>query len=606
VALAAAVFAGSLFFRLATFSITNDDYLHLSLAQQVILGDLPVRDFVDPGELLYYHVSAAAQVLFGRNLRSEVLLDLLMLSTGYALVYVLAFRATRSHVLGVLTTFVIVLLVPRLYSYPKVVLYAAALTLLWQYADDRRVQRLLGISLFTAVAFLFRHDHGAGIGGAAVALLVASHWREGWRPALRRVALYGVATAVALLPFFVFLQVNGGIVHYVRNALETGRAEYQRTVGDFPVFHVERAGIVPVPKLVAPRIAIRWADGTDEQTRRALVERLSLSAGTDRGGGTWQYDLDDRSRRNLSAIVGDPHVEDTSGIDRSRLFLTTWVHEPNVDAWFYYLTVVLPPLALVALALAALGAPAPLMTQETPKMIAAVVMAMFMHGYLLRAASDSAIADVSALTAVVGAWLLAKGLGLGRDRRWRLGWPLLRVTATVAVLGVTAIAASLSDGGRLLGQVARGGGAIVPVGRALEAMKRSAAPFDDDGARYLFACTAETDRVLVTTYAPAIHYQSGRGFAGGRPYFVLSFAASPAWEEFSLARLVAQRVPIVLTPGDEAMRVFAGSAPRIGAYVRAHYREAGEVDFGGAPFTVLADRRITPSGTFGADGLPCY
>ena len=35
--------------RLATFEIGNDDYLHLSVAQQLLLGDVPVRDFIDPG-----------------------------------------------------------------------------------------------------------------------------------------------------------------------------------------------------------------------------------------------------------------------------------------------------------------------------------------------------------------------------------------------------------------------------------------------------------------------------------------------------------------------------------------------------------------------------
>ena len=69
--------------RLATFEIGNDDYLHLSVAQQLLLGDVPVRDFIDPGELLFNYTSAAAQALGGHNMRSEVLLDVANPATAH-------------------------------------------------------------------------------------------------------------------------------------------------------------------------------------------------------------------------------------------------------------------------------------------------------------------------------------------------------------------------------------------------------------------------------------------------------------------------------------------------------------------------------------------
>jgi hypothetical protein len=75
----AILFVALFLFRIATASITNDDYLHLSTAQQVVLGAVPVRDFLDPGELLFYSTSAAGQVLHGRSLLSEVLVDAFLL-----------------------------------------------------------------------------------------------------------------------------------------------------------------------------------------------------------------------------------------------------------------------------------------------------------------------------------------------------------------------------------------------------------------------------------------------------------------------------------------------------------------------------------------------
>src|SRR5512147_2919289 len=100
----AALFAALFFFRLATATITNDDYLHLSTAQQLLLGAMPVRDFLDPGELLFYSTSAAAQSLLGRSVLSEVLLDAALLSIGQVLVFALAARAAGSRIVGLVAT----------------------------------------------------------------------------------------------------------------------------------------------------------------------------------------------------------------------------------------------------------------------------------------------------------------------------------------------------------------------------------------------------------------------------------------------------------------------------------------------------------------------
>ena len=51
-------------FRLTSLrDLTNDHYMHLSWAQQVLLGSLPGRDFVDPGMPLAWGLSAIGQAL---------------------------------------------------------------------------------------------------------------------------------------------------------------------------------------------------------------------------------------------------------------------------------------------------------------------------------------------------------------------------------------------------------------------------------------------------------------------------------------------------------------------------------------------------------------
>src|SRR5262245_9156690 len=68
--------------RFLTFSgFNNDHYIYLAGAQQMVLGEWPVRDFVDPGWPLMYAVSAAARALFGR----ELWVELALVSGAFAL-----------------------------------------------------------------------------------------------------------------------------------------------------------------------------------------------------------------------------------------------------------------------------------------------------------------------------------------------------------------------------------------------------------------------------------------------------------------------------------------------------------------------------------------
>ena len=46
---------------------TNDDFLHLALAQHLLAGDVPVRDFFDNGLVLQFTLSAVSQALVGHR-----------------------------------------------------------------------------------------------------------------------------------------------------------------------------------------------------------------------------------------------------------------------------------------------------------------------------------------------------------------------------------------------------------------------------------------------------------------------------------------------------------------------------------------------------------
>ena len=52
---------------LSTVSLSNDEYVSLAGAQQMLFGEWPTRDFLDTGGPLMYAASAASQLVFGRS-----------------------------------------------------------------------------------------------------------------------------------------------------------------------------------------------------------------------------------------------------------------------------------------------------------------------------------------------------------------------------------------------------------------------------------------------------------------------------------------------------------------------------------------------------------
>jgi hypothetical protein len=67
------------------------------------------------------------------------------------------------------------------------------------------------------IAFLFRHDHGAFVGLATtVQMLSIGELRFAER--VRHLVIYGLLVLALVAPYVVFIQVNGGVVSYFRQA----------------------------------------------------------------------------------------------------------------------------------------------------------------------------------------------------------------------------------------------------------------------------------------------------------------------------------------------------------------------------------------------------
>ncbi|HEV8393928.1 MAG TPA: hypothetical protein VGQ37_06620 [Vicinamibacterales bacterium] len=216
----------------------NDHFVHLAQAWQVEAGEQPLRDFLDSGlqgarPSLTYELSALAQRLGGRTLRSEAWLTVIGVAAAAALTFV-AGAAIVPWPVALVTAVLAALLSPKLYGYPKVLALATISLLVIRYSRTPRWWRIAAMAATTAVAFLFRHDYAIYCGIAALTVLGCSGPSSGW-VRLGRAAAYAAITLLLLAPSLYWVERHAGLVAYVQNARSMSAREAQRTTLDWPV-----------------------------------------------------------------------------------------------------------------------------------------------------------------------------------------------------------------------------------------------------------------------------------------------------------------------------------------------------------------------------------
>ena len=222
-------------FRFLTFrGLTNDHYMHLAWAQQILLGEIPGRDFVEPGMPLAVALSALAQWAW-RSPVSEGILSAAMLAAAAGVTTVLIASLSRSLSAGVIAALVQVLLFPRLYSYPKILVPAVALWLLLRYAKRPSTPGLAALAAWTVAAFLFRHDLGLAAAVAIVPGIVLANMGD-MRRATTSAGVYVLLGLVMVTPYLVFLQATEGVAEHVRAAFEFGKSDSHQMIWNAPEF----------------------------------------------------------------------------------------------------------------------------------------------------------------------------------------------------------------------------------------------------------------------------------------------------------------------------------------------------------------------------------
>jgi hypothetical protein len=610
------------FYRYLSFTdFANDHFVHLSMAQQIGFGALPVRDFVERGLPLMTLVSAAGQSMLGDGLMAEVIVIATAYAASAVMAYAAAIRLSGSVLVAAAATLVPVLAFPVSYSYPKLLTVAVGFLSAWAYtvAPTRPRAALLAASI--VVAFLFRHDLGIIQAIGVVALMIGYHGVS--REAIIGVCRVAVLSLLILSPYMVWVQINEGVPTYVKDGIAFWTREAQRANW----WEVSRLELDPSRPFFerlghGPVVNVRWQAGTSDdeivkaETRHGII-RLDPNSPM-----TWQYELRRWSTTDLEQIVKDPLVADTHHIDRSRFILQVpaprgpmaWLVDlygpgeglrlhANSFVALFYLVWILPIAAAGALALTWHDA-----SPATRGLVAmTIVVQVVMSASMLRDPLTTRIRDVLVPASLLIAYLAGLAGALGR--------PLMRrATVSVALLLVLAIAAAAGEASTRAERMGVYEGAAGMRAR-MRTIRRTLSPPDHHTGKrsaaygplidYVTTCTSPNSQLLTLTFAPEVFFYAHRAFAGGQVSLTPGYFVDDRNVGLMLERVAKQDVPLVVMDSETRQEMMQYS--RLGSYVEARYHEIGRFPVGpGKEFILLADNGRTPLKRFGAQQLPCF
>jgi hypothetical protein len=643
-AIAALLVAATCSYRFLTMGgqlggFDDDEFVVASYSQQLVLGDRPTRDFIEPGRPLQHAIGAVAQLWFGPTLFSQFAISVAMIAVSTAILFLLAERASGSIPIALAVALMQVALSPRYYNYPKLLAYAVAISAIWYYIDRPTRGRLVLIGAAGALAFLLRHDHGIYVALAGVAGIAVTHWPNVRRGAQETLVLGAIALAM-VAPYLLYTQAYQRLDHYVRASIEFGQQSVSETEMHFaPGFAVDLSRPL-VEKTVAPvttaRINVRWVAGLDERTRTAREATFGLTPDNPIGPDMWNYKFDDPSRERIQAIVTDPLVTATEGIDRTTMtivlpplsrrarvlaaitstqLLPGIITEANAAAFLFYV-LLLPAIAVLVLLLSRR-----VMIDDSrwpnagAKIGVVAILAIATAVGLLRGNLGARIADASEVSGVVIAWLAAWSLA----RPTRGGRAVAVAVACVLLLASAASVQALEHVTTLIAQTGIDRGAVGvaehgrDVYRAMTAIPPAAA-WDrrERGivsiANYVHACTQPDDRIVVLGYVPELFFLSHRGFGAGAPWTLPNYFRSDVDQRAMIARIESHRVPFVFTVPEPTYTSYYGdNFPLLDQFLRREYRDAGVIEGGGKyELRLLVLRRLAPLGSDPVLDLPCF
>ena len=523
----------------------NDHFGYLAMAQQLALGELPLRDFLDHGALLHIAASAALQVIFGHQLLAEMLMCWLLIALGNTIAFYLASRLSGSYVIGFVTAVASTLVVPRAYSFPKVLLYPLAILLVWRYLDRPGLRTLSWLAGCAAAALLFRIDHGVAIFASTFAVVGAAHLFESSHRAGRELLIFSLLFLAWLSPYLLYVQFTVGLVEHASTILEFG----SRAMGASESWRFR-----PVP------MSMEFLNPSSGVTLLFNLFLLITVLAILTAIGRMAWDLRRRHRLSLHTL-------------RALAALSVWL--------------VAAPMLARDNFLARAGDVAP--------------MVMILGAWLVGELAGSVGHDPASLSSSETGHT-ATDDPPQRQRRSPIVSALRYGLGTVSLLallgavliwwgGPSAVATCVSYAWHDLGGAVRVLSASPPY---------DAYPSRRAAAEYAYECTETDDRLLVTWFAPEITFLANRRFAGDQWVYVEGFRNSLPGQYRVLRTMRQQSIPLVfMRPGDDYFRDHWGV---LAEYVAREYRRVGTLD----DVDVFASRHLSASRTFGPARLPCF
>lgn len=596
----------------------NDHFVVLARAQQLLMGALPVRDYSEYQAPLAVMASAWAQIAFGPGLHSELLLVCGAFAVASAVAYLVTASVSGSVGVGIACALILTAASPVTYAYPKVLPYVLAFGAAWLYAQKPRLGRLWLLAAAVVFGGLLRHDHAIVLGaGAAVAVFVA---HRGAATGLRPVMHLALAGMLLAAPYIIWVQRYEGVANYVAANMDAARTE-GRTTAWSPVpltTDQSRPHWVKLADPQEPIVYVRWRLNVSDEARHRVETEHGLRLVGDIEKRAGKYDARGANARTLGALIRDPAVQETSGIDRAtgalidrrpwsaRLLQYVVLPGDGLRPLFvgllYYVLWLLPVAAACLVAVR--------WKHLAPHIRSIAVMAiaveLVMCAEMLRDPLATRVRDIVAPLVLVLASMsvVMRTFSASTSARWsaRLLLGALFVAVGVSVAGAGSFGANLRETG-----TSQGWQGISA--RVSEIRARYAGPYARIGFRpdrmieYLMTCTAPRSRILAIAVVQQLFFYTNRGFAGGHDA-LSGFYTSDRQATQILQRLSREDVPLVVLDHE-----FAGSLartyPRIAQYVTQRYHEVGRFDFNeDKNYIVLAENGRMPLRSFG--DLPCF
>lgn len=618
-----AVLAGSRHAILMTRA-TNDNFLHMTLAQQWLAGDWPVRDFYDGGWLLQYALSALAQLVVGDRLLSEAVIVGLAWGLGTYIAFHVVRGVTGSTGAAVLTALLAILAAARGYSYPKYLVYAVAAGLWWGYVRTPTVARAAGFGAWAGAAFLWRPDHGVYVAIAVALVAWAVHgFGRIW---VARCAAAGATMIALIAPFLLYVHLTVGLPEYVRTGVTQARMEHA-TQGPhaWPLLRFGRSAVTVEPaESYAPIVALRWKAGSPTEERARLLASYDLALLESDDESTARVRLSERSIPRIPALINESIVEDTAGIDRSAATLSdsTW---PRWQRWRYnsaWLRVrVLPGLddqtraseyavALFYLLPLLLAAAAPVIARHgsvpggTRALTAFAAFALLVDVAMLRIPFTARVFDAVVLSTIVFGFVVG-GLWRGPSGHLRRALQQLGAVALTAIVTISVARAGqvsdLADAADLNGVFAELV-ASPPLAHYLDRPAR----FSLRLAAYVRACVPPSDRLLVLWFEPEIYFYSERLMAQRHLFFAPPWADLAGEQNMTIAKIKRFLPPLVLARRSALDEYARATYPGVVDYVDREYRLATTIENEGEQYLIFAKRGRPELHKFGPQKWPCF